>query len=470
MKKAVLILIVLLLMVSAVYAVDFSVLASPVTDKIDLSESAKFTLSITNDGASREFKIRSMAHPYWEVYTEPFMNPITLEVDQGETKSIDIFVRPVHVSIVDTYQVNLKVEADSGNQDLNVPLKIGIKSSALLIEGYVPTVTVDLDMQKQIDPRKDINIRLNLDNQNPLDYPTLKIIFESNLIKDEIVKTLGPNEEKTIELKKNIDPLTPPQGDALIITLIRENRTIERVVTKIEIEEYIEKSESIDKGFLKQIKKITLLSNNPNYKGQVKAKVNIIDSLFSSSKPRAKLVTEKDGSYLTWDVIFDGKNKIEIYTTESYRIVLFILVLLAVAGIMYIQLRSPLILTKSSTDVKISEGGISEIHVRINIKNREKEKVESLNVSDAVPSIVDIERGALIGTIQPTKILKHDKKGWVIRWEIGSLEPNEERVITYKLKSKLSILGELKLPAATATYNFKGKGEIAMSNILMVGA
>ena len=49
------------------------------------------------------------------------------------------------------------------------------------------------------------------------------------------------------------------------------------------------------------------------------------------------------------------------------------------------------------------------------------------------------------------------KKSVRMVWEIGDLDPKEERVLSYKVKSKMNLLGEVRLPAAVVQFiNKKG--------------
>ena len=50
-------------------------------------------------------------------------------------------------------------------------------------------------------------------------------------------------------------------------------------------------------------------------------------------------------------------------------------------------------------------------------------------------------------------------------WNLPTVEPYEERIITYKIKSKLSIVGGLTLPAAYLKYKPRnGREQIILSN------
>ena len=63
---------------------------------------------------------------------------------------------------------------------------------------------------------------------------------------------------------------------------------------------------------------------------------------------------------------------------------------------------------------------------------------------------------------------KHSKKGTVLTWELGELGPKEDRLISYNITSKLSILGSFKLPRAKVVIKSKGKEKHIYSNSLGV--
>ena len=57
----------------------------------------------------------------------------------------------------------------------------------------------------------------------------------------------------------------------------------------------------------------------------------------------------------------------------------------------------------------------------------------------------------------------------MIKWNIESIEPGDERVLSYKMRSRLSILGEFNLPAANARTKIGNKVIITNSNRVSVG-
>ena len=120
---------------------------------------------------------------------------------------------------------------------------------------------------------------------------------------------------------------------------------------------------------------------------------------------------------------------------------------------------------KGADVMEIEEGGISKIKVTLNIKNRTKTKIENVSVIEKIPNIANLVKEEYLGTLKPTKVLRHDVKGTLLKWNIDVLEGFEERMITYKIKSKLSILGSLRLsPAVIRFKNIRGSIIIEHSN------
>lgn len=72
-------------------------------------------------------------------------------------------------------------------------------------------------------------------------------------------------------------------------------------------------------------------------------------------------------------------------------------------------------------------------------------------------------------TLRPVNIVKHDRKGTIVKWSIEKMAPGEQRIITYKIKSKLSILGGVTLPVAVAKFDAAGRKRTTSSNAPLVG-
>jgi len=337
----------------------------------------------------------------------------------------------------------------------------------------VETVLATIMMNDKINPTKDILINIILNNQNIMEYPEITVQVESNLIQEEIKESLGKKERKTISLTKSINPQTMPQEDTLVVKLIANNKTLDTKVKRIEVIEAVElvKKEKTDRGFMKIIEDITLKNEgNVRYTEGFKTESSILHMLFTSSRPKGKFIKEDGKRYLVIAADIAPGESINIQITRNYVTLLIIVALLAIMMGLYYLFRSPLTIRKQATNIALKEGGVSELKVVLNISNRSKNKIKNIEIIDRIPNIVDIEKCLTIGTLQPTKILKHEKKGTIIKWFIEWLESGDERVISYKIKSHLSILGEFNLSPTIARFNFNGKEITTNSNSLGIRA
>jgi len=114
----------------------------------------------------------------------------------------------------------------------------------------------------------------------------------------------------------------------------------------------------------------------------------------------------------------------------------------------------------------MEEGGISEIKILLHVKNRSNFTIDEIDITDTIPHIGEMDKEIQIGTIKPVSIAKHKRIGTIVKWQIISLEKYEERIITYRIRSKLSILGGLILPAAKLKFKEKGKDRVVKSSKL----
>ena len=159
----------------------------------------------------------------------------------------------------------------------------------------------------------------------------------------------------------------------------------------------------------------------------------------------------------------------QVTVTRNFVPLLAAIILAIAAVIGYYGLRSPLTMLKEAGNISKSEGGISEMTVILHIKNRSQNKLNKIEIDDNIPGLVSIGGDIPIGALQPTKVLRHEKKGTtMVRWAIDSLESSEERVLAYRIKSKLSILGSFSLPSARAAFKSNEKLFTSISNSVSV--
>ncbi|MEM7821608.1 MAG: hypothetical protein QXX38_02225 [Candidatus Aenigmatarchaeota archaeon] len=94
-----------------------------------------------------------------------------------------------------------------------------------------------------------------------------------------------------------------------------------------------------------------------------------------------------------------------------------------------------------------------EILISLEVRNRTRHGIKDVLIRDFVPSIATVvER---FDTLKPT--LRKVAGGTEIIWRLNYLGPLEERIITYRVKPTVDIIGTLKLPKALMRYTDKEK-------------
>jgi len=452
---------------------SFDVKVFPIKDKIVVDDTAVFNITVHNYlNSSGEFTIKKAGFPYWDMYTEPLQSPITLTASANDAASVILFVRPLYITSVDTYTLDMGVVLETLREEQKVPVTIGIISTEPLISGYIPTVLASVGLSSdKIDPRNEFTITVVLNNQNVINYTNLTVRIESNFFKDDLYTSLGPKDDKAVEATKRLDSMTLPQRNKFIISVFKDQRLIVNpIVKEFEIKEYVTQESIIkEESFLKVKEGIKVASNNPDYKGTVKKEITPFKNLFLSTNPKPETINENGKQYLVWNIELGKDRTMTVYTTENYRPIVVISALIIIAIILYFVFRSPMIITKGVANVAMSEGGISEVKIVIKVKNRSSKQLTNIEVIDNVPHIAHVEKELSIGSMQPHAILQHPKKGMIIKWNIEAVEPGDERVLAYRMKSRLAILGEFNLPAANARCKINNKVVICNSNRVSVG-
>lgn len=481
-RKSLLMLAIFVFSIPAVLA-DFQVEVAPVKDQIIINEYAVFNVTIKNYyDTEEEFRIRNFDYPVWDIFTEPLINPIIIKVQPQSSGNIQILVKSLQYAQtpVGTYALNARVDAETKAEQSPLPITVSIKSTEPLIGGYLPNVRTTFDAPEEIDPRKEAAVKVSLKNLNPIKYENITVKVKSSLVDMEASTKLetpgegaitNPESEKEIEFNIKLDPLTVPQQDTLIADVFYNKRKIASESKIIKVIEYAETHETPEKeSFLKSTKSVRVSSNNPSYKGSAKLEISAFRNLFTSAEPDADYVKDGKRHYLVWEVNMRGEKEIVLSVYTNYRPLAIIIILVIAVLAIYYVLRSPLTLSKSISDIKKREGGISEVRVMIRVKNRGASELSHIEISDNVPHIADIDRDITIGSIQPARILRHQNKGIMIRWYIEKIEGGDERVLTYTMKSRLPILGELTLQPANARYRAKGRNIITNSNRVVAEA
>ncbi len=472
----------LIILAYSAYGVgSFDVSVEAVKNRIYPNETAEFKLVINNNvNIIETFEISSPDTLFWDVYTLPRKDYV-VEVFPGKSRSVDIFFRPLYVE-PGIYSVRINVYAQRQKQRVTEELDIEVRNPAPGYKKYVPGVATTLIVPETVDPRKEMDVKLRIRNLIPLPLKDLRLHLFSNsgLIDQSKTVSLEPNQETIIEFPIKLDPLTPPQKDYLkgeIIYIDEENKSyIFRIDRKpFEVADYSSfvLTPKVSKGVFGSTKTISVF-NDGNVPGMyiVTEPVRFLDSVFAKTSPPSNIQVVNGKKMHSWSVVLEPQQKAEVVVSRNY-FPLFFLFLVVVLGVLaYFLWRSPVVLYKTASKVRGNEEeGITHLKVTLFLKNRSSKPVDDITLVDRIPHIIEVEKEFHMGTIKPDKIIKRGGKPTKIVWKIPALEPYEERIVTYKITSKLSIVGGLTLPSAYVKFvKPNGKHSVYVSNSFILSA
>jgi hypothetical protein len=101
-----------------------------------------------------------------------------------------------------------------------------------------------------------------------------------------------------------------------------------------------------------------------------------------------------------------------------------------------------------------------EVSILLEVKNSTLHEVKNITVKDTITSIAQLVRK--FDTVKPE--IKKTDAGTELEWRIKSLQPLEERVLTYRIKPVIDIIGSMRLPNATMSFTGKKKERRTMAS------
>jgi hypothetical protein len=438
---------------------DFNVDVIPIDTQISANETALLHINITNK-MSREAQFLVYSGDFeWDLVTIPYGDK-NIILKPNQSKLVVINIKPKIDLWPNYYGTSVKIKNDLTKEVLKKDILIDIRGESTEIIGeHLPAIFSRLEVKSLIDPREEFEIKLILTNQNRLKNEQVYIQLKSVLFEKEYETNLDGYQTKTLPFKIKLDPLTRPQKNILNakITIITNTTQYQfyanseeyEIIGYANIEEY---ETEVEKVF-KKSNSITL-KNIGNIEKEFRYEIPKYfgDILFFSSDSIPNLEILNGEKKYVWKGQLSPLEEFDINYTRNYRSLIYLTFLIIAIYVFYIVTRSPVLLVKNAKIIGKAEGGITEFGIYLHVKNRSNKKIHSLEIRDKVPNLFRVKSEFKLGTLQPTKVLSHEKKGTIIKYEIDELDPFEERIICYKVRARFSILGDFSLPRAGMKY------------------
>ncbi|MBC8495015.1 hypothetical protein H8D36_02580 [archaeon] len=465
MRRLLILPILFILAISFVSAADFHLSSEAIKKDIFISEVAEFNITITNLLETSDVFTFSTDDPNWIVLTSQ------VEVAAESSQSVPFKIDPITNIPLGVHAINVKVRSTKTNAFKNEVLLVNIRPYDPIFGQYRPSIQFGVNIDKEVDPTKKIPVEIYMRNRNALDIGEVEILLDGTLFEQTITASIGPLEEKRTEYLFEIDPLQEPGLYSLNAQIKVKNISISSATQNYEVIGYAPTTQDISQEsfFFRTVQTITLQNTgNMEKTTKVNLKMSWIERVFSNSNPKSSVVKENNEASLQWGVTIQPQEMQEIVVVTNYRLPIIIIIVIIIIIILYFIMRTPVLVSKEALISGSSEEGVEHLKIRLFVKNRSRKNIEKVNLFDRIPGIAELINKKTLGTIQPDKITKQEKRGTMVKWNLEHLEPFEERIVTYEIKSRLKIIGNISLPSTRATFLDKNKERTVYSNRVMV--
>ncbi len=452
--------ILLLLSALSVSAVNFDVNVFPSERTIKLNETASFEIELEHDSPVEELFEVFSNDVTWDVRPEK-----VLRVNPGISLKTRLVVRPLNLN---PGAYNLPVvfkRTGSIEQDKKI-LYIEILSPLPDKNEYLPAVRGVATIDDKVDPRQGMTIKLSLENQNRLILDKVDVKVRSSVVNKDYSTSLGPLEKKTLTFSATLDPITPPQKDSLQISILVPGKEkafqFDLFPIAYEVLPYgaVIPSSETESSFMKSEQVVTLINQgNKKLVHMYRVPAWFAKQWFISGSPAPS--KEKGG--LVWEVPLEPGASAQLVVTYNYRPLFWLFLLALIMLVVYFVFRSPVVVRKSAKVLRGHEGGITELKVVVELVNRSSKPVKKIRVMDLAPTLADVVKEFKHTILAPSKV-SATHRGTLVSWDIDFMEPKEHRILVYKMKTKLGVVGGLTLPVTAVHFHVDGNIRETVSN------
>ena len=461
MAKKILFLFTFLLLLGTTYA-ELYATAESVQNSMYLDEHATYYIFVENTNSYEKNLNIYTTDIKWYVDAEPSPNKVPAETK----KKFEVTILPSAWAETGSHSVKVIVESPITNEKIILQVPVFVKDYDTAKKEYSPSVELKATFEKSIDPRVPIPLELYIRNRNRLNIDEMQLVISSSLFSEDKIISLEPMSETREKLQYLIEADTKPMQDSLFIALKYKNKTVNKETILFEIipySEFVEEQDNIQEVFKKTTEYTITNEGNIKKKGEFRAKISVLQNLFTQTSPKPTEINLKE-QYYEWMLDLQPNEQVEIKLIRNYRPALYILLMTLVVIMVYFLYRSPIIIKKESIVVGSTEEGISQMKVLLHLRNRSADLIGNVSLTDLIPPFADLISEEHVGTLSPTKVLRHHKKGTIIKWDFEAVEPFEERIISYRIKTRMTIVGGFILPRAKIKFMRKDTERTVKSN------
>lgn len=434
---------------------------------VELSLSSKVLTLYTTENRSLDIIIKNTQNvkdkfsitvfPSYQAGIIPVLDKYSLTLNPGENGEAKIYFEVPECAEEKSMYFSITVKSltndevyDSKILFLEVIRKYGVCIYAINLS------------ETKISPGKNISIEIML--MNPSESVSQPVYIETTIfLKNETLKKFYNYVEavggKKIEVVRNIFETSKYQEPGRYIVEIYLKDKFGSVLTKKATEfvvitvnaseknEFLPLLKTTKYSLLSQTVEITVKNegNVPTGSFYLSEEIPIFMKVFFFPEEEPKIEEIKENRVVYYWLV-PPLQPGSSYTI-SYQISTWNAVLIAIVVIVIIVYIFASIFNITLVKTHLIKGPVTkerEITVMLEVKNRSRHEIKDVIIRDFVPSIATVIEK--FDTLRPS--LRKVTNGTELVWKIPSLAPGDERVLTYKIKPIVEIVGKLKLPKA----------------------
>ncbi len=469
---------------------SFNVSVTPIQNHIDVGGVAKYIVSIQNTGSTTSKYELDYFLPFWTVYIpdSSILNG-NVKIAPGDRYNFNVNLIPSSSLKTNTNR-RPSMKIIELNTKISKPVYF-LVYYALKSEKFHYSPLIDMTAQiepKEINPKSKFKVSVTLMNQNPLNYTNLTLVFLSKIIKNhnKTYRLIDHTENNIHLLPRAIktysfifklqNPKEKPKNDSFSVFLQYNNQLLTKVTDipfRIVGYKNTVSYPTQKNGSFPVYSWTYSFYNNGTLSDTVKVKFPITwyNSRLTSYNLNPTYTYSLNGQkYLVWVLDIYPNQRISLIIHRNYWAPIIIIAIIIGLIIFYYVFRTPVLVKKKISSINTTDGGISDIKILINLKSRVNRKIRRISIIEYIPSIAGINMNFEVGSLKPSKILTNSKKGTILKWDLDELNPLEERIISYKFKPRLTLIGDFTLPAAIVKFDSRGGTRTVRSNSLYVKA
>jgi len=317
----------------------------------------------------------------------------------------------------------------------------------------VSPITLDAEIIKnEINSKEAAIFKLHLNNneRTPNQYLLSAPLTKWDVTFSDYVVRVPPESTRSIDLRM-APPMDSIEGTYAIYIKAQSRKDTEISnfnYVQVHINELIEDdlaeisiSEEVVKGWIVDNYQFTIEnSGTVDYSGSQIDYFSELEFLLLDSLNSHEVEDYGDDKKVSWNYNLAPGESVVIAYSVSYVPMLVSGILLsgAILAFLYFYLNR-------FNLIKSARRGKDTIGIKLAVSNKTNSEQENVRVEDFIPKPLKLVRK--FGTAVPSQIIS-TKSGTRLVWKFDSFAPQEERMLSYELKSELHIIGKLQIPQA----------------------